>query len=553
MKSQMLKGLDAPANERKNALYYGDNLTIMRNMNNGSVDFIYLDPPFNSQRNYNLIYQKLTGHPVPEQEEAFCDAWELDAEKIEMARNMPMVFRESGYDEDLVAFWKAWIDALKHTQPRLLAYLIYMSYRLLEMRRILKPTGSIYLHCDPNASHYIKVIMDGIFNHSNFRSEIIWKRSHAHSSAKRWGPVHDVILFYTKSDKYTWNRIYQPYEQDYIDQFFKFDDNNGRGRYWTGDLTGAGTRNGPSGEPWRGFDVRAMGRHWAYAPDALEELDKEKRIYWPQTKGAMPKLKRYLNEAKGIPAQDILLDVPSLQRMSAGYSESLGYPTQKPLLLLQRFIEASTNVGDVVFDPFAGCGTSIFAAHTLKRKWIGCDIAILSVQIVRDVLSKRFGLKEGKDYVIDGVPLSVPGARDLFERDPRQFQHWVVELAGGFANNKHSGDLGIDGRIHYKTPKGLKNMVLSVKGGKLTPAHVRELRGVLEREEDAQLAGLITLQNPTKGMTSEAIDGGVFKYDGKSYPRIQIRTVEELLNKKGFDTPSRVETLSWERQGALPL
>jgi hypothetical protein len=166
---------------------------------------------------------------------------------------------------------------------------------------------------------------------------------------------------------------------------------------------------------------------------------------------------------------------------------------------------------------------------------------------------KRYGLKEGKDYIIDGVPLSVEGARDLFERDPRQFQHWVVELAGGFANNKHSGDLGIDGRIHYKTPRGLKHMVLSVKGGKLTPAYVRELRGVLEREADAQLAGLITLQNPTKGMKSEATDGGMFKYDEKNYPRVQIRTVEELLKKQGFETPSRVETLSWERQGALPL
>jgi len=553
MTPTMLKGLDAPPSARQNALYYGDNLTIMRGMNNGSVDFIYLDPPFNSQRNYNLIYQKLTGHPVPEQEEAFCDAWELDPEKIEMARHMPMVLRQNGYDEDLVQFWKAWIDALKHTQPRLLAYLIYMSYRLLEMRRILKPTGSIYLHCDPNASHYIKVIMDGIFHHTNFRSEIIWKRSHAHSSARRWGPVHDVILFYTKGDKYTWNKVYQPYEQGYIDQFFKFDDTNGRGRYWTGDLTGAGTRNGPSGEPWRGFDVRAMGRHWAYSPEALDDLDKEKRIYWPATKGAMPKLKRYLNEAKGIPAQDILLDVPSLQRMSAAYSESLGYPTQKPLLLLQRIIGASTNPGETVFDPFAGCGTSIVAAHTLKRKWIGCDIAILSVQIVRDVLLKRYGLKEGKDYIIDGVPLSVPGARDLFERDPRQFQHWVVELAGGFANNKHSGDLGIDGRIHYKTPQGLKHMILSVKGGKLAPAYVRELRGVLDRETDAQLAGLITLQKPTKGMFDEAAHGDMFEYDDKKYPRLQIRTVEELLDKRAFETPSRVETLSWERQGALPL
>jgi DNA modification methylase len=477
MTQNMLRGLDAPPSARQNALYYGDNLTIMRGMNNGAVDFIYLDPPFNSQRNYNLIYSKLTGHPVPEQEEAFCDAWEYDAEKIEMAKHIPMIFRERGYDEDLVQFWKAWIDALRHTQPRLLAYLIYMSYRLLEMRRILKPTGSIYLHCDPVASHYIKVIMDGIFHHTNFRSEIVWKRSHAHSSARRWGPVHDIILFYTKGDKYTWNRAYQPYGDDYKEQFFKFDDDDGRGRYWTGDITGAGTRNGPSGEPWRGYDVRAMGRHWAYSPEELERLDDEQRIYWPRTKGAMPKLKRYLEEAKGIPVQDVLTDVPSLQRMSAAYKESLGYPTQKPIELVRRLITASTNPGDTVFDPFAGCGTTIYAAHLLQRKWIGCDIAILSVQIVRDVLLKRYGLKEGEDYIIDGVPLSVEGANDLFDRDPRQFEHWAVELAGGFATNKHGGDKGIDGRIHYETSDGLRHMVLSVKGGKLAPAFVRELRG----------------------------------------------------------------------------
>jgi DNA modification methylase len=542
---------EAPPSARQNALYYGDNLTIMQGMNNGAVDFIYLDPPFNSQRNYNLIYEKLTGHPVPEQDEAFCDAWEMDPEKEEMARKMPIVLRDYGIGEDVVQFWKAWIDALRHTQPRLLAYLIYMSYRLLEMRRILKPTGSLYLHCDPNASHYIKVILDGIFGHKNFRSEIIWKRSHAHSSARRWGPVHDTILFYTKSDKYTWNRVYQPYEQSYIDQFFKYDDSDGRGNYWTGDLTGAGTRKGPSGDPWRGFDVRAMGRHWAYAPEELDRLDLDRRIYWPKTAGAMPKLKRYLSEAKGIPAQDILLDVSSLQRMSSAYSESLGYPTQKPRGLLERLIAASTNEGDVIFDPFCGCGSSIAAAHVLKRKWIGCDIAILSVRIVRDLLIKRYKLQEGRDFVISGVPSSFDAAEDLAMRDPRQFQHWVVELAGGFCNNKHSGDKGIDGRIHYETGEGLRHMVLSVKGGKLSPAFVRELRGVLDRERDAELAGMICLGKPTKGMIEEASRAGMIEYLGKQYPRIQIRTVEDLLRRRGFETPSRVETLSWEKQSAF--
>lgn len=545
--------LDVEQPRQKNHLYYGDNLTIMRKMAASSVDLIYLDPPFNSQRNYNLIYKKLTGAPVPEQEEAFCDAWDMDTEKEQMARDIHVVMREHGVDEEVVAFWRAWISALRHTQPRLLAYLVYMSYRLLEMRRILKPTGSIYLHCDPTASHYIKVIMDGIFGHQNFRNEIIWKRSHAHNSAKRWGPVHDTILFYSKGPKYTWNQVYQPYEEEYLERYFKFDDRDGRGRYWTGDLTGAGTRNGPSGEPWRGFDVRVKGRHWAYGPEELDRLDADRRIYWPTTAKAMPKLKRYLREAKGVPAQDILLDVPSLQRMSAAYSESLGYPTQKPLGLLERLISASSNPGDVVFDPFAGCGTAVYAANRLDRAWIGCDIAILSVQIVRDVLHKRYGLIEGEHYEVSGVPLSVEGAQELFESDPRQFQHWAVELAGGFSSTKHSGDRGVDGRIHYETKEGLRNMVLSVKGGKLAPAFMRELRGSVDREVDAELGGMICLQEPTKGMREEVASAGWFNYRGTDYPKLQIRTIADLLDGRSFDTPSRVQTLGWSPQAVMPL
>lgn len=207
----------------------------------------------------------------------------------------------------------------------------------------------------------------------------------------------------------------------------------------------------------------------------------------------------------------------------------------------------------MVFDPFCGCGTAVFAAHLTGRKWIGCDIAVLSIQLVRDVLFKRYGLKEDERYKISGVPLSVEGAEDLFSRDPRQFQHWSVELSGGFSSTKHSGDLGIDGRIHFETQAGLKNMVLSVKGGKLTPAYVRELHGVLEREPDSEMAGFICLQEPTKGMLSEAATAGLYHYQGRDYHRLQIRTVQELLDGKGFDTPSRVQTLNWVKQLALPL
>lgn len=530
---------------RNNQLYYGDNLTIMRDMPSASVDLIYLDPPFNSQRNYNLIYKKLTGQPVPEQEVAFCDAWEMDAEKEAMARDIHLAFKKDGADPDVVAFWEAWMKALRHTQPRLLAYLVYMSYRLFEMRRILKPTGSIYLHCDPTASHYIKIIMDGVFGHSNFRNEIIWRRSHPKGLAfTRFASSHDVILSYAKNaNAVKWNPIYRPYDPALIQKQYSLFDSDGR-RYQLTSLL-----NPNPNRPNLTYEFKGVTKVWRWTKERMMEEDAKGRIVVPREGKGVPRYKRYLDEQEGIPVGDFWDDIEMVQG-----SESLGYPTQKPITLLERIIKASSNEGDIVFDPFCGCGTAVYAAHKLSRKWIGCDIAILSVQIVRDVLLKRFGLHECEHYQIGGIPLSAEGAKDLFDRDAHQFQHWAIEMAGGFASTKHSGDLGIDGRLHFETQGGLKNMVISVKGGKsLTPAFVRELRGVLERESDSEMAGFICLQKPTKGMLTEAASAGIYTYQGKDYHRLQIRTVQDLLDGKGFDTPSRVQTLNWVRQIPLPL
>src|SRR5574341_1046397 len=259
-----------------------------------------------------------------------------------------------------------------------MAYLVMMANRLLELRRVLKPTGSLYLHCDPTASHYLKIVLDAVFGKENFLNEIVWKRSHAHSSAKRYGPIHDVIFYYAKSDRYLWVDTRQAYEPEYIDKFFKFDDQDGRGRYWTGDLTGNGVRHGESGLSWRGFDPTGKGRHWMHPPNVLDRLDAERRIYWPKSKDAWPKLKRYLSEAKGVPLQDIFDDIYSLVTMGGAKHERLGYPTQKPLALLERIIQASSNEGDVVLDPFCGCGTALHAAQKLNRQWIGIDITHLA-------------------------------------------------------------------------------------------------------------------------------------------------------------------------------
>jgi site-specific DNA-methyltransferase (adenine-specific) len=537
---------------KQNHLFYGDNLTIMRTMPPMSVDLIYLDPPFNSQRNYNLIYKKLTGQPVPEQEEAFCDAWEMDAEKEEMVRNMRVEFEKYAVDDDIVEFWQTWITALRNTQPRLLAYLVYMSYRLLEMRRILKPTGSIYLHCDSTASHYIKVIMDGIFGHSNFRNEIIWHRykrpKGSQHKSRRFGWSTDTILFYTKSDKYQFypERVRKPVsEEEMIERNTHSDE---RGPYYSGPLLRSASM-GPRPNlvyEYKGFTPGPEG--WRMTKNKLEELDARGDMFW--TASGIPRRKVRPQENPSNQIDNLWNDIDAIGSQA---QERLGYPTQKPIALLERIIKVSSNEGDVVFDPFAGCGTAIYASHLLGRKWIGCDIAILSVKLARDVLFKRYGLKENEHYQITGVPLSVEGAEDLFARDPRQFQNWAIELAGGFSSIKHSGDLGIDGRIHFETQAGLKNMVLSVKGGKLTPAFMRELRGVLEREGKSEIGGLICLQEPTKGMLSEAAAAGIYTYQGTDYHRLQIRTIGDLLEGRGFDTPSRVQTLNWIKQLALPL
>ena len=516
-----------------NKLYYGDNLSIMEGMAKYSVDLVYLDPPFKSQQNYNLLYKTLTGKPVPEQAEAFCDTWEMDAEKDRISRNMPVLMKQYGVEQYYVDFWRLWMQALCHTQPHLLAYLIYMVQRLLHMKVILKPTGSIYLHCDPTASHYIKVMMDGIFGHDQFRNEVIWRRTGAHGRAKKWGPIHDTLLFYTMSDKYTWNRVFEDYDQSYLDKFYRFNDEHGQYRLVT--LDGPGVRTGSSGTPWRDVDPGAKGRHWEVPPDRalpewfehpagysamtvqerLDVLDEQGMIYWPP-RGSVPQHKRYLEVSEGNPIQDIIYDIRPVGSQS---KQRLGYPTQKPLALLDRIIRSSSNEGDVVFDPFCGCGTTIYAAHEAGRSWIGCDVAILAVRLVEGQLKERYGLIEGEHYEEHGIPNSVASALALFQHDPFQFEHWVVEYVGGFPTKK-TGDKGIDGRIYFETKKELGLMVLSVKGGNVRPTDIRDLIGVLSVEAGAELAGFISNKEPSKAMKAAAAQAGQWEYEDVAYDRV---------------------------------
>ena len=542
-----------------NRLYYGDNLTIMSEMPSHAVDLIYLDPPFNSNREYNAIYKDETGRPLPDQVEAFCDMWELDDERERAIRAMPVLMREHGIDDDTAELWRLWMRALRYTQPRLLAYMSYMAQRLLAMQRILKPSGSLYLHCDPTASHYIKALMDAIFGHQNFQSEIIWRRTFSHGGAKRWGPIHDTILFYTRSEHYNWNRTFQGHDQAYIDKFYRYQDD--RGRYRPVLLTGPGTRQGESGQPWRGIDPTETGRHWAVpslgalpsdfeAPEEFSQMSPQERldvldsvglVYWPK-RGSIPSYKRYLDTSPGVPIQDVIWDISPI---GAQAKERLGYATQKPLALLERIIEASSNPGDVVLDPFCGCATTMEAAHKLGREWIGIDIAIHAIKRVARVrLTERLGLREGEDFTVEGVPRTVEGARDLWQRDKYHFQKWAVEQVEGFVTTKRSADGGVDGRVYFAVPhaQDLQSMVIEVKGGQNVGISVlRELKGVLDYDT-ALMAGLIIMEPlgtvKARNFAQFMAEAGTFEVLGIEYPRMQLLTVEEILDGKRFATPT---------------
>ncbi len=522
-----------------NKLYYGDCLTVMSEWPLACVDLIYLDPPFNSNRQYNAIYKDETGRPLPDQIEAFCDMWELDPERERVIRDMPILMRANGIDDSIVEFWRLWMKALRDTQPRLLAYLTYMAERLMIMKRILKPTGSVYLHCDPTASHYIKALMDAIFGHGNFRNEIVWKRTGAHNSSRRYGPVHDTILYYSRSDAYGWNDI-RIINQEYVNRRYTYRDDRGR-LFQPVSLIAAGTRNGASGLPWRGIDVTAKGNHWRYTVQRLDELDAKGDIYWP-SRGNMPRLKMYADDVKGELLQDWWHDIPPVNSQAA---ERMGYNTQKPIALLERIVKASSNPGDVVLDPFAGCATTMEAAQKLGRKWIGIDIAIHAIKRVARVrLVERLGLIEGEDFEIEGVPRNVEGAEDLWERDKYHFQKWAVEQVEGFVTSRKTADGGIDGRLYFAVPdeKDLQSMVIEVKGGKnVNIRDLRALKGVLDNDE-ALMAGLITMrplsERQQRNFNKFMAGAGSLNVLGIEYPRMQTLSVEEICDGARFNTPT---------------
>jgi len=515
-----------------NQLYYGDNLSVLRDyIKDETVDLIYLDPPFNSRADYNVLFAEKDGTRSSSQITAFEDTWEwnIDAEHAYQS-----VVEGGGQVSDAM---RAFRTFLGHSD--MMAYLAMMAPRLIELKRVLKPTGSIYLHCDPTASHYLKMLMDGIFGPTQFRSEIVWKRTNTHSDAKRWSPISDTIFYYAIGTP-TWNPPYLPLSDEHIQSKYRNSDADGR-HYTLSDMTSPKPRPNMMYE-WKGFPSPQLG--WRYSKETMAELDAQGRIWYPEDRTKRPRLKRYLDKMAGTLVGDVWTDIAPINSQAA---ERLGYPTQKPEALLERIIKASSNEGDVVLDPFCGCGTAVAAAQNLNRRWIGIDVTHLAIGLIKTRLHDKFGDAIKGTYQVHGEPTDLEGARSLAADDKFQFEAWALSLVGA----RHAGqvrrgaDKGIDGRLffHDDTSAKSKQIILSVKGGHVEHSHVRDLRGVLDREQ-AEIGVLITLEEPSKPMLKEAASAGFYKSPAfdQTFPRIQILTIEQMLAGKAIDFPRLLET-----------
>ncbi len=516
-----------------NTLYYGDNLPVLReHIKDESVDLIYLDPPFNSNRSYNILFKDESGQGGDAQIAAFDDSWHWGPSAE--ATYDELITKAQGNIPTMISALRQFIG-----NNQMMAYLVMMAARLIELHRVLKPTGSLYLHCDPTASHYLKIILDSVFNPLNFRNEIIWKRTSAHNTTtKKFGDITDSIFFYSKSDKYFFASPRQDHDESYVDNFYKHKDPDGR-RYRLHLIErnqALGVRENLIYE-YKGFTPQYG---WMMEKPKLEMLDKQGKLVW-SSKGR-PGRKIFLDEVAAPPVGNLWSDILPIQAQAA---ERLGFPTQKPLALLERILQASSKPSDIVLDPFSGCGTCIAAAQKLGRQWIGIDITHLAIAMHKARLKDMFGLEPKKDYLVAGEPVDLAGAHQLAQDDRYQFQWWALSLVeakplSGEREGKKGSDRGIDGAINFidDASKQLKRVLVQVKSGHVNSAMIRDLRGVLDREQ-AQIGVFITLDPPTREMETEAVSSGFYKsvFWQKEYPRIQVLSIEQLLNGSEIKMP----------------
>ncbi len=474
-----------------------------------------------------MLFKSPSGEGSQAQIEAFEDTWHWN-DSAERAFDDVV----TGPHSDAAIMLRAMRSALGEND--MMAYLAMMAVRLIELHRVLKSTGSLYLHCDPTASHYLKTLLDAIFGAQNFRNEIVWKRSQTRSSISRiFRRAHDCLLFYSKSDAYFFQLQYRELS-DTSKAIYSKDDE--KGLYRLVPLLVSGKRNGVTGKPWRGIDPNTRGKtgmHWVTTHDKLDEYEKAGLVVWPDKPGGAPNLKYYLEENPGVPASDFWDDVPII---SSNSPEALGYPTQKPVALLERIIAASSKEGNVVLDPFCGCGTTIHAAQKLNRQWIGIDITHLAIALIERRLKEAF---PGIEYEVHGVPTDLAGARDLAERDKHQFQMWITAKIGAqpYKGGKKGMDRGVDGYLHFRdADKKPQFGIVSVKGGGIKSGDIRDLKGTMDREK-AAVGLFLTLKEPTREVEKEAAAAGLYETGGMKVPRVQILTAAQILDGKRPQVP----------------
>jgi site-specific DNA-methyltransferase (adenine-specific) len=507
-----------------NTLYYGDNLDVLReHLKDESVDLIYLDPPFNSNASYNILFKSPAGAGADASIEAFDDTWAWGP----TASSALMDITQSG-NHKLHVLMQAMKTAIG--ENAMMAYLAMMAVRLVELHRVLKDTGSLYLHCDPTASHYLKLVLDAVFGPDMFRNEITWKRTNTHNDSKTWSKVSDIILFYTKGKDFTWNTPREGHTESHIKSKYGKNDEDGKGPYSLSDMTSPNPRPNMMYE-WLGFPFPPMG--WRYKTETMQRLHDNGRIWYPiKSDGSYditkrPRLKRYLNEMEGAVMGAIWTDIHPINSQA---QERLGYPTQKPRALLERIIAASSNPGDVVLDPFCGCGTAVDAAQKLGRNWIGIDITHLAIGLIEKRMREGYG--EDLPFETIGSPKDLASAQRLAVDDPHQFQHWITLKLGGYPwmGGKKGGDKGVDGYFYYIGEGGATETgVISVKaGGNVNPNMVRDIGRVMARDGH-KLGVFVTATLPTKGMVEEANSHGLIETEFGRFPALQTYTLAELF------------------------
>ncbi|KKM76010.1 hypothetical protein LCGC14_1384460 [marine sediment metagenome] len=516
-----------------NSLYYGDNLLWLKDKSHfptSFVDLIYLDPPFNSKTDYNILFTEPGGNEQSQaQVKAFDDTWHWDSEASDASYNELLSTRPD------IASLIHWLSQQGKGYNSLAAYLSMMATRLIELHRVLKPTGSIYLHCDWHASSYLRLLMDKIFGQHNFRNEIVWKRTHFPKSSqydnRKFSVLNDTILFYSKTNDYKFysQRISKPLNNQQLKA--KYNKHDSRGSYRIGSiLRGASMGKRPNlCYEYNDFVPSIYG--WRISKDKLFKIDEDGDLGW--TDKGTPFRKHRPNTDKGHPVSNIWDDI---KRCSP--KESLGYPTQKPQTLLERIISSSSDVGDIVLDPFCGCGTTVAAAQELDRRWIGLDVTWLAINTIEHRLTSRYGDNMKTKYAVYGSPEDLSSARDLFKRSPKEFEIWAITKVPA---HPREYDRGVDGICGFTEKDGaIKTIVVQVKGGAmLNPGMVRDLIGTV-KNEGAAIGLMITLNKPTRRMKELAIHSEPYKSElwEREYPSIQILTVEELFNGNEFDLPT---------------